>query len=423
MTDPAAPSPSVLVLDPDVATGRELEAALRAAGCEVTWLRDAAVALRRLEGGTFEVAVVDEAAARAEKLLEECRRPERPAAIVVSSFGTVAGAVEAMREGAIHYASKPIAADEIVLAVRQAAEQRRLRRENRELRDALERRSTLGALVVRDARMREIFSLVETVAQTRATVLLLGESGTGKSVLARAIHAMSPRRAGPFVEVSCGALPETLLESELFGHAKGAYTGALRDRAGRFEVASGGTIFLDEIATASKSLQVRLLQVLQERVVQRVGETKTRPVDVRVVLATNGDLATEVREGRFREDLYYRIHVVAIELPPLRDRRSDIPELARAFLERADRALDRDVRTIAPEAMDRLLAHGWPGNVRELENAIEHAVAVGRGPELRAADLPVDVGRVVAPAPPSDAAAQGLDDVPLGPIDEMLAAC
>ncbi len=429
----AASAASVLILDPEPGSGRDLERALRAAGCEAGWLRDVKAFLRRISSGGIDVAIVDEATAGERALLEEIAAlPDAPAIVVVSEFGTVEGAVRAMRDGASHYASKPIEKEEIELAVRKAAGQRRLHRENRTMRAELEKRAELGSLVVRDARMREVFALLETASQTRATILLHGESGTGKSVIARAIHTASPRRTGPFVEVNCGALPEQLLESELFGHARGAFTGAVRDRAGRFEVASGGTIFLDEIGTSSPSLQVRLLRVLQERVVERVGEAQTRPVDVRVVLATYADLEEEVRAGRFREDLYYRIHVVAVEIPPLRDRPVDIPDLAAHFLRSASAALGRPVRAIAPDAMARLVRHRWPGNVRELENAIEHAVAIGAGDRVESRDLPRAVGAAgqdsaASPGgsetPASDASAERIDDVPLGRLEDMLAVC
>lgn len=433
MTQPApsrAVHPSVVVLDPDPGSGAELEKALRNAGCDVTLLRDAQQVLKRIGEGGIDVAVLDEAIVQAKTLLNDLHNLEdQPATIVVSNFGTVEGAVSAMRDGASHYAAKPVSTDEIVLAVQKASGERRLRTENKTLREEIERRTTLGSLVTRDPKLREIYTLAETVARTRATVLILGESGSGKSMLARAIHSMSPRKAGPFVEVNCGALPESLLESELFGHARGAFTGALRDRPGRFEAAHGGTIFLDEIGTAPPSLQVRLLRVLQDRVVERVGEERSRNVDVRVVLATNTKLEAAVKEGRFREDLYYRVKVVTIELPPLRERPVDIPELAARFVAKASRQLGREVRGISPEAMDELRAHPWPGNVRELENAIERAIAIGSSNELIASDLPTEVRRsrgrergtaeVCLLGPRS----HSLDDIPLGALEKMLAVC
>jgi DNA-binding NtrC family response regulator len=421
--------PIVVVVDPDPATSRPLVDALRAAQCEVHAPLDLSAAEKRIAAGDVDVVLLEESLSRDGPIAEVLRRVTSPPAVVIlSPFGTVEGAVHAMRAGAVHYAAKPVSPEEILLAVERATAERRLRQENRELRGELERRASLGSLVVRDAKMREIFRLLETVAQTRATVLLLGESGTGKSVLARAIHHISPRRAGPFIEVNCGALPDTLLESELFGHAKGAFTGAHRDRPGRFEAASGGTIFLDEIGNASPSLQLRFLRVLQERVVERVGEERSRNVDVRVILATNHNLEEAVRKGTFREDLYYRIHVVAIDLPPLRERPSDIPELANYFLARASATIGRRVASIEPRAMDHLVSHRWPGNVRELENAIERGVAVGRGEILAAADLPPEVR---GNPPASEAAARArsevagltLDAIPLGPVEGMLEIC
>jgi DNA-binding NtrC family response regulator len=410
-------------VDRDAAASGELVRILKAAGIDARSVRESRALARELTGGDVDVVVAEESEAAEAPLTE--LGDSNPSLVILSSFGSVEGAVRAMRTGAAHYCAKPVSAEEIVLAVRRAAEARRLRQEHRALSAALDGRQSFGALTARDPKMREVFTLLETVAQTRATVLLLGESGTGKSVLARAIHRGSPRAKGPFVEVNCGALPDSLLESELFGHARGAFTGALRDRAGRFEAASGGTIFLDEIGTASPSLQLRLLRVLQERVVERVGESKPRSVDVRVLLATNHDLEDAVKRGVFREDLYYRIHVVAVEIPPLRERRLDIPELSSKFLVKVNAALGKSVAAISPDALARLCAHAWPGNVRELENAIERAVAVGRGRVLEAADLPPLVdGAVAAPAAATHApAARDLDAIALGPLEGMLLAC
>lgn len=422
----AASTPTVLLLDPDAQSMAVVEQSLSEGGFAVIRGEEQMQSVERLIQRGVDVIVVDEGLAEKSGLLEQLEPlSEPPAVVLLSAFGTVEGAVEAMRRGASHYAAKPIEPEEILLAVRKAARERSLAIENRAMRNELDRRSSFGSLVVRDPRMREIFSLLETVSQTRATVLLLGESGTGKSVLARAVHAASPRTKGPFVEVNCGALPDTLLESELFGHAKGAFTGALRDRPGRFEAAHGGTIFLDEIGTASPSLQVRLLRVLQDRLVERVGEQRSRPVDVRVVLATNVNLEAEVKAGRFREDLYYRIHVVAIEIPPLRERPTDIPELASAFLTRASSSLGRKVTNLSPKALEVLLRHRWPGNVRELENAMEHAVAVGGSETIEPEDLPAEL-RGPKPAEPGAISAPGtptLDSIPLGELDQMLAVC
>jgi len=341
---------AVLIADSDPSTWKEATRVLEQAGCDVSIARDSAAAQKKISEREFDVVIAEE------NILQQKNRTGphvAPAFIVVSNFGTVEGAVAAMRDGAVHYTSKPVVPEEIVLAVRKAKDARGMRKENIALKNEMQKRSSLGSLMMRDPKMRDICNLVETVAQTKATVLILGPSGSGKSVLARAIHHISPRKNAPFVEVNCGALPESLLESELFGHAKGSFTGAHRDRPGRFEAASGGTLFLDEIGTASPSMQLRLLRVLQERVVERVGEERSRPVDVRVILATNQNLENAVKEGRFREDLYYRIHVVAIELPALRDRPSDIPGLAERFLAQSSETLGRAARVLVARQRSR----------------------------------------------------------------------
>ncbi|MCU0724284.1 MAG: sigma 54-interacting transcriptional regulator [Planctomycetes bacterium] len=283
---------------------------------------------------------------------------------------------------------------EVAVAVRDVTEAERLRR-------ALRDRWTFHGMVAASPRMKEVFALVTEMAPYDSTVLLLGESGTGKELVARAIHGESRRRTAPFVTVNCSAYSEGVLESELFGHVEGAFTGAVRSRVGRFEAASGGTVFLDEVGEIPPSIQVKLLRVLQERVLERVGDMRPVPVDLRVVAATNRDLRKAVAEGRFREDLYYRLKVIAIELPPLRDRREDIPALAEHFLGGLREATGKDVTAFSPEAMDLLFRHAWPGNVRELRNAVEHAVVKASGTVAVPADLPPEVGRGPA-GPPRD---------------------
>jgi DNA-binding NtrC family response regulator len=326
------------------------------------------------------------------RLLQEIQQlhPET-AVVLLSAFGSVQDAVTAMRQGAADFLGKPFAPEQVLVAVDRALEKTALQKENQALKTALDDRLRLDNVVGTDPRMQTIFKTVKAVADTRTTVLVTGESGTGKTLLARALHALSTRKKGPFVEVNCGALPETLLESELFGHQKGSFTGAIRDKVGKFEAAAGGTIFLDEIGTSSPGFQVKLLRVLQDRVIERIGDTKTIPVDVRVVLATNKDLEAAVKAGEFREDLYYRIHVVSIEMPPLRERKSDVQALAEHFLRRFAAEHGRPELQFSPAALQTLLDAPWPGNVRQLENVIERAVVLCAGHTIDTPDLPASL--------------------------------
>lgn len=285
----------------------------------------------------------------------------------------------------------PVDPDTLLTTLGRALERANLKAENADLRARLKGRLSLGPLVCRDAAMAEVLETARTVADTRATVLLLGESGTGKSLLARALHGSSSRAEEPFVVVNCGALPGPLLESELFGHAKGAFTGAVQDKLGRFELASTGTLFLDEINSAPPELQIKLLRVLQERSFERVGENTTRLTDARVVAASNQDLMAEVRAGRFREDLYWRLNVVSLELPPLRARPADLAMLVERFLEDFSREYDRPLPALSPEAMGAVAAYEWPGNVRQLMNALERAVLLAAGPEIQLHNLPIEL--------------------------------
>ncbi|MCS6798652.1 MAG: sigma-54 dependent transcriptional regulator [Myxococcota bacterium] len=315
--------------------------------------------------------------------------------IVMSAFGSVELAIEAMKAGAYDYVSKPFKQDEVLLALRKAEEREQLRRENRALRAQLDAATRLDAMVGRSEPMQRLFRTIERVAAHRTTVLVTGESGTGKELVARALHRLSPRAARPFVAVNCGAIPPALLESELFGHRRGAFTDATADKRGLFEEAHGGTLFLDEIGELPLSLQVKLLRVLQEGSVRRLGETRDVTVDVRVVAATVRDLQEEVRAGRFREDLYYRLNVVSLRVPPLRERREDIPLLVEHFLDSLAQRLHLARKTISQAALARLVAHDWPGNVRELGNVMERAVVLAEGDVIDVADLsePLQPGR------------------------------
>jgi DNA-binding NtrC family response regulator len=315
------------------------------------------------------------------------KRHESIVPIVVTGFGKIDSAVEAVRLGAVDYLTKPVVDDELRLAVSKAVNQHTLVHENKSLKTQLSERFGMGNLVGQDYRMQKVYDLVETVAESKTTVLVTGESGTGKSMVGRAIHTMSPRSGGPFITFACGSIPETLLESELFGHVKGAFTGADTDKPGKCLAADGGTLFIDEINSATPALQLKLLRVLQEKAFEPVGSTKTIHVDVRFVLATNQSLEPMVQSGEFREDLYYRINVVNIPMPAMRDRLGDVPLLAEHFLEKHCKELGRQ-RRFNDEAATALRHYTWPGNVRELENAVERAVVLSKNNEITLTDLP-----------------------------------
>ncbi|MHC4880558.1 MAG: sigma-54-dependent transcriptional regulator [Planctomycetota bacterium] len=315
------------------------------------------------------------------------------AVILLTGYGTIESAVEAIRVGAFDYLTKPVIDDELNLSIQRALGQRAIVEENKSLRKQLDERFGLAKIVGRDYRMQKMFDLIESVADTRANVLILGESGTGKTMTARAVHQLSSRRDKPFVEVACGALPDTLLESELFGHVTGAFTGATHDKEGKFLQADGGTIFLDEIATASPSLQVKLLRVLQDREFEPVGGNTTYRVDARLILATNEDLEELVRQGKFRQDLYYRINVITITQPPLRDRIGDIPLLVDHYLEEMNERNGKSVRRFDDSAIQAMQRYSWPGNVRELVNVVERAVVLAKGEVVSLDDLPDNIKR------------------------------
>ncbi|HEY7306711.1 MAG TPA: sigma-54 dependent transcriptional regulator [Bryobacteraceae bacterium] len=307
--------------------------------------------------------------------------------IVITAHGSVEAAVEAMKLGAADFLQKPFSLDHLTTLVDKVLAVQSLRKENQRLRQELDQRYQLDNIIGRSAAMREIFHTIERVAPTRATVLLAGESGVGKDLIARALHQHSPRRNQAFVKINCTALPENLMESELFGYEKGAFTGATTSKPGKFEQADSGTAFLDEIGDVPGNIQVKLLRVLQERQFERLGSNLTRNVDVRVIAATNVDLRAALEEGRFREDLYYRLNVVPISIPPLRDRREDIPFLAMHFVRKISKELGSVAKDISPGAMDRLITHPWPGNVRELENTLERSLVLASGEVLQPADI------------------------------------
>jgi len=314
-----------------------------------------------------------------------------PICIMMTAYGSIENAVQAMQVGAYHYITKPVNLDELELVIQRALNSRRVEAENINLREQIDQKYGLENIIGQSAPMRQIFETIQQVAPSRATVLITGATGTGKELIAKAIHNLSPRKNGPFIAVHAAALPTSLLESELFGHEKGAFTGAVERRSGRFELADGGTLFLDEVGELEPQIQVKLLRVLEEQTFERVGGAKTLQVDVRLVAATNKDLKKLVSEGKFRDDLFYRLSVVTVDLPPLRERRDDIPLLVKSFLEEFSRENGKQVRELTPEALNALLAYDWPGNVRELRNAIEQMVVLARGERLTLRDVPAAI--------------------------------
>jgi two-component system response regulator AtoC len=311
--------------------------------------------------------------------------------IMMSAYGTVDTAIEAMKLGAYDYISKPFKPDEIILTLKKAEERERLRKENELLRKEVEKEYSFTNIISKNEKMQKIFDVIKKVAQYKSTILITGESGTGKELVARALHYNSNRTQRPFIPVNCGAIPENLLESELFGHAKGAFTDAIRTKKGLFEEADGGTLFLDEIGELPLQLQVKLLRVLQDGEIRRVGESKSIQVDVRIVTATVKDLAKEVNEGRFREDLFYRLNVLPIHIPPLRERKEDIPLLISHFIKKYSQSMSKNVLGINPKALEAMMNYIWYGNVRELENTVERAIVLTDGDHIELDDLPPEV--------------------------------
>jgi two-component system response regulator HydG len=404
--------PKVLVVDDEMGILNALEILLRREGYAVTTASSGREALESVEGLTPDVVLTDirMPGMTGMELLQEVReRDPEIAVILMTAQASLQTAMQAVNEGAFYYLQKPFANDELLGLLRRATESRQLKAENKALkREIRKRESRNGRRPIGRARsFKEVLDLAETVAPTESTVLLSGESGTGKEVLARYIHSLSDRAENLFLSINCGALPESLLESELFGHVKGSFTGAVKDKKGLLEAATGGTLFLDEVGEMTPSTQVKLLRALQEREVIPVGSTEAVPVDARIIAATNRELEEEIRKGQFRSDLYYRLNVIALHLPPLRERREDIPLLADHFMKgMADPAGEGPLQ-LEDEAMEVLKSYDWPGNVRELENALERAAVVARGRPIGLSHLPERVKespapRVVSDAPPAN---------------------
>ena len=382
---------NILVIDDVLAVRQSLQEILGAEGYEVETAPDGESGLQRVKDQPFDLVLTDLALpglGGMDILKYLVRHQPECSCIIITGYGTIQNSVTAMRLGAYDYLCKPVDSQELKLVVARALEHRRLKRENLQLKKQLHKRYGFANIVGNSDAITQVFELIKKVADTDSTVLILGESGTGKELINRAIHYNSLRRDGPLIPVNCAAIPEELLESELFGHERGAFTHAIRTRIGRFEQASGGTIFLDEIADMSPSLQVKILRVLQDRSFERIGGVKTIKVDIRVIAATNQDLEEMVRRSRFREDLYYRLNVIPIRVPPLRKRVADIPLLVQHFMHEFSRKKKKPIKRLSPEAMDLLLRYPWPGNIRELENLMERLVILSEGEEVQAAELP-----------------------------------
>ncbi len=387
---PATSAVRILIVDDDPLIRRQLEGLYSKHAYVVDSAADVQQALEKLGASEFSLAVVDLKMPGKDGITLTSEIRERwPGVdvIMITGYGSIKGAVEAMRQGASDYITKPFEPDDILLATQKVLERRRLLDEIEYLRKQLSDRYTFANMVSSDPTMIELFSTIEMLAQNDVTVLITGESGTGKELVARAMHFQGKRKAGRFVAINCAAVPETLLESELFGYERGAFTGAMQDRVGKIEVANGGTLFLDEVESIPLAMQAKLLRVLEERAIERLGSNRRISIDMRVVAATNQDLASAVAAGRLREDFYYRINVVPVALPPLRQRIADVPLLVADFLRNNQMAREKGINRVAERALAQLMAYGWPGNIRELLNVLERAVLRAKGDTIREVDV------------------------------------
>ena len=413
---------TILIVDDEKNYLLVLEALLGPEGYEIIATDNAHDALRSVREADLDLIITDMKmpGMNGMKLLEECKKmkPELPV-IIMTAYGTIEMAVEAMKKHAYDYITKPFQNEQLKLTIKKALENYRLIKENKFLSQALSERFQYGNMVGKSKPVLKVYDMIDKVAQSKASVLITGPSGTGKELIAKAIHYSGSRRDRPFVSVNCGALTETLLESELFGHEKGAFTGAVAMKKGRFELADGGTLFLDEVGDMPPPLQVKLLRVLQEMEFERVGGTRTIKVDVRVLSASNRDIKDDVAQGTFREDLFYRLNVIQIEVPPLRERTDDIPLLVKHFIEKYKSDKDKGKIELSPEVWKTIYIYSWPGNVRELENVIERAVVLSTGGMVTLEDLPaeligaeaeLDVDRFIPPGVPLPAALERIEE-------------
>ncbi len=395
MNEKSAKQNSLLIVDDELVVRDSLSKWFKQDGYRVDSAEDAAHAIKKMDEGPWNVILLDIKMPGMSGLeLQKRLREIDPAitTIMITAFASVESAVQALKEGAFDYVTKPVDPDHLSHLVTNALRQKKLAEENAQLHEHLSEIAQGDEIVGSSPQMKKVIELAKTVAQTDTTVMIRGESGSGKELIARAIHVNSPRRYFPIIAVNCGAVPESLLETELFGHEKGAFTGAQYRRKGKFEMADGGTIFLDEIGTISQKMQVQLLRVIESKQFTRVGGNEVIHSDFRIICATNRDLEEAVKEGTFREDLYYRLNVFAIFIPPIRERRTDIPLLVQHFLKKYSSIMNKQVQEVTPDTMDLLVRYDWPGNVRELENVIERAMVLAKPPAIRPDDLPFQLG-------------------------------
>ncbi|MBI5469233.1 MAG: sigma-54-dependent Fis family transcriptional regulator [Deltaproteobacteria bacterium] len=384
----------VLVVDDERGQREILKTILEADGYDVGAASGGLEAVAAMQKTGFDLVVTDlkmPGMNGVELLLNILVESPSTSVVIITAHGTIDSAVEAIRRGAFDYLTKPLDREKLLIVAKKAVEKSRLLNENKQLREQLEERFRPEGIIGNDSRMREIFRMIKKVSGSSATVLIYGESGTGKELIAKALHYASPRSHNPFMAINCAAIPETLLETELFGYEKGAFTGAYAKNTGLFEAADNGTILLDEIADMTMSLQSKLLRVIQEKEIRRVGGNRNIKVNVRIIAATNKDLHTEIKNNRFREDLFYRLNVVSFKLPPLRDRRADIPELTACFIKRSNESFGRNIKGVSDETMNILMNYNWPGNVRQLESVIERAVLLSEGGLIEVDGLPMEI--------------------------------
>ena len=392
----------ILIVDDELIMRESLAGWLERDGHEIDTAGSGEEALKKLKGTRFDILLVDikmEGISGLEVLKNVKENDPEVSVVMITAYGSISTAIDAMKNGAYDYLLKPFEPDELGMLIEKIIQHQAQARENLYLKEQYKERTRFESMIGQSSSMQEVFALIKDVAPMNSTVLITGETGTGKGLAAKAIHSNSPRSAGPFVVVNCGAIPDHLMESELFGHQKGAFTDAKETKKGRLELAHGGTLFLDEIGEIGMRMQIDLLRALEDRVFYRVGGTQPIETDFRVIAATNRDLETAIKEGSFRKDLFYRLNVISFQMPPLRKRREDIPLLTEHFLRRFSQETNKSVDKASREALDEMMLYDWPGNVRELENAIERAVVVGKGRQVMVADLPIFSPDVCAPLP------------------------